>query len=190
MSARDPLGAPGPSWGEAEPAAGFAAWPAPATAVATPAAPAAPAAPPGELACAGFGRRLAGLLVDVVVFAVLSAILFSVLTSVAAIDADALEAGDPDAEERLAAVMSVLAVVALGYGWLLNAIGWSPGKQALRLRLVRDDGERPGLGVGFARTVCWPLSLAPLGLGLLWPLFDRNRQAWHDKLAGTFVVRV
>ena len=64
------------------------------------------------------------------------------------------------------------------------------------MRVVRADGQRPGLGVGFARTVCWPLSALALGLGYLWPLlplftrFNRCRQTWHDKLAGTYVVRV
>jgi uncharacterized RDD family membrane protein YckC len=34
------------------------------------------------------------------------------------------------------------------------------------------------------------LSLAPVGLGFFWMLFDPNRQTWHDKIAGTIVVRV
>ena len=187
MSARGPLGAPGPTWGTAWPAARGATQPAPPAA--SDAEPAATAAT-GELAYAGFGRRITGLLVDGVVFVVLFSILAGVLSGVVAIDAEALEAGDPDAEDRLATVLLVLLVATFAYGWLLNTIGWSPGKQALGLRVVREDGQPPGLGVGFARTVCWPLSLALLGLGLLWPLFDRNRQAWHDKLAGTYVIRV
>jgi len=28
-----------------------------------------------------------------------------------------------------------------------------------------------------------------LGLGYFWALFDRNAQAWHDKLAGTVVIQ-
>ena len=144
---------------------------------------------PIGLECAGPGRRLTGLLVDGIVFVVLLMVLFAVLSSVATIDQEAFEAGDAAAEERVGAVLGALAIAALGYGWLLNAIGWSPGKRALGLRLVRLDGQPPGLGAGFARTVCWPLSVALLGLGLLWPLFDRNRQAWHDKLAATYVVR-
>ncbi len=181
MSAHDPLrdavGAPGPTWGEA-PRDVWAA------------AGSAPEATPGEFDYAGFGRRLTALLVDGIVFAVLFSILAGVVGGIVAIDAEALEAGDPAAEEQLTAVLSVLVVAVFAYGWFLNTIGWSPGKQALGLRVVREDGRQPGLGPGFARTVCWPLSFALLGLGLLWPLFDRNRQAWHDKLAGTYVVRL
>jgi uncharacterized RDD family membrane protein YckC len=34
------------------------------------------------------------------------------------------------------------------------------------------------------------LSLVVLGLGALWILKDPERQAWHDKIAGTYVVKV
>ena len=34
------------------------------------------------------------------------------------------------------------------------------------------------------------LSLIVGGLGFLWIVFDVDRQAWHDKIAGTAVVRV
>jgi uncharacterized RDD family membrane protein YckC len=33
-------------------------------------------------------------------------------------------------------------------------------------------------------------SLAVVGLGFLWILRDAERQAWHDKIAGTYVVKV
>jgi uncharacterized RDD family membrane protein YckC len=29
-----------------------------------------------------------------------------------------------------------------------------------------------------------------LGLGFLWILKDPDRQAWHDRIAGTYVVKV
>jgi len=34
------------------------------------------------------------------------------------------------------------------------------------------------------------LSALPIGLGFIWIAIDENRQAWHDKIAGTVVVRV
>jgi uncharacterized RDD family membrane protein YckC len=34
------------------------------------------------------------------------------------------------------------------------------------------------------------LSLAIAGLGFIWIAFDGAKQAWHDKIAGTVVVRV
>jgi hypothetical protein len=32
------------------------------------------------------------------------------------------------------------------------------------------------------------LSILPLGLGIIWCIFDRRRQTWHDKIANTAVV--
>jgi uncharacterized RDD family membrane protein YckC len=34
------------------------------------------------------------------------------------------------------------------------------------------------------------LSVAALGIGFLWILRDPQQQAWHDKIAGTIVVKV
>jgi uncharacterized RDD family membrane protein YckC len=34
---------------------------------------------------------------------------------------------------------------------------------------------------------CW-ISAIPLFFGFIWIIFDRRRQAWHDKLAGTQVI--
>jgi uncharacterized RDD family membrane protein YckC len=33
------------------------------------------------------------------------------------------------------------------------------------------------------------LSTIPLGLGLIWVAFDKRKQGWHDKLAGTVVIK-
>jgi uncharacterized RDD family membrane protein YckC len=35
----------------------------------------------------------------------------------------------------------------------------------------------------------YPLSALFFGLGVFWMLWDRRRQAWHDKLAKTVVVK-
>ena len=33
-------------------------------------------------------------------------------------------------------------------------------------------------------------SLVVAGLGFLWMLWDPERQTWHDRVAGTYVVKV
>jgi uncharacterized RDD family membrane protein YckC len=33
-------------------------------------------------------------------------------------------------------------------------------------------------------------SVAALGIGCLWMLQDPERQMWHDKIAGTYVIKV
>jgi uncharacterized RDD family membrane protein YckC len=39
------------------------------------------------------------------------------------------------------------------------------------------------------RLLCYLLSAAPLYLGFLWAAFDRRKQGWHDKIAGTVVIQ-
>jgi uncharacterized RDD family membrane protein YckC len=59
-----------------------------------------------------------------------------------------------------------------------------------QLRLVRVDGESLRVVDALVRGFTGVLSLGALGLGFLWVLFDPEQQSWHDKVAGTLVVRV
>lgn len=58
------------------------------------------------------------------------------------------------------------------------------------LQVVRLDGRPVDWGTAIVRALACFLSLAVLGLGFLWIALDPERQAWHDKIAGTVVVRV
>ena len=71
--------------------------------------------------------------------------------------------------------------------WAL--LGATPGKFLLECRVVdARTGRRPGWLRASVRYLCYFVSLLPLGLGFLWIAWDRRKQGWHDKLAGTLVV--
>ncbi len=214
-----PGGAAGPVWG-GEPVAPAAsrsplASPAPAApsppASTAPAPPAAPGAAPaarrvhvpgrivrprgpvletaaGELELAGFGVRFGGWLIDVVVYAAV-AIALSLLALAAA---HAPDGGPSDARVETAGNISTAVWVLLLFAalWTFNALGWSPGKRALGLRIVDEHGARPGAGRGFGRTIGAIVSWIFLGLGFLWAAWDDAKQTWHDKMASTYVVRL
>lgn len=59
-----------------------------------------------------------------------------------------------------------------------------------QLRVVRVDGAPLRLADALVRGLSSLFSLAVLGIGCLWILRDPDRQAWHDKVAGTYVVKV
>ena len=59
-----------------------------------------------------------------------------------------------------------------------------------QLRLVRVDGGRIGFPDALVRGLTGIFSLAVFGLGFLWILKDPDKQAWHDRVAGTYVVKV
>ncbi len=68
--------------------------------------------------------------------------------------------------------------------------GQTPGMIPFRLRVVRAaDGSRPDWVVSLLRYVGLIISIIPLFLGLIWAAFDSRKQGWHDKIAGTLVIR-
>ncbi|MBM0108812.1 RDD family protein [Steroidobacter sp. S1-65] len=72
--------------------------------------------------------------------------------------------------------------------WKLR--GTTIGGIICNLRVVRTDGQEIGWETAIVRALGCFLSFIPLGLGFIWMVFDNNRQTWHDKIAGTVVVRV
>jgi uncharacterized RDD family membrane protein YckC len=69
-------------------------------------------------------------------------------------------------------------------------MGTTIGGIICQLRIVRTDGAPLRLADALVRGLSSVFSFAVLGIGYLWILKDADRQAWHDKIAGTFVVKV
>jgi uncharacterized RDD family membrane protein YckC len=66
----------------------------------------------------------------------------------------------------------------------------TPGKMALSVRIVdATTGSPPSTGQCVGRYLAYFVSTIPLALGLIWVAFDKRKQGWHDKLAGTVVIR-
>lgn len=82
-------------------------------------------------------------------------------------------------------------VALAGYGALMWKLrGTTIGGIICNLRVVRTDGRDIEWETAIVRALTCFLSLIPAGLGFIWMVFDSNRQTWHDKIAGTVVVRV
>jgi len=67
--------------------------------------------------------------------------------------------------------------------------GTTVGGIILGLRIVRLDGGPIGLPVAAIRLLGGFFSAAVFFLGFFWAGWTQERQAWHDKIAGTVVVR-
>jgi uncharacterized RDD family membrane protein YckC len=137
---------------------------APAGATPPPAAPAA-AAITAALPRAGFWIRMMALLIDALLVGFLMGILHQIFSM----------------------ELMVLAV----YGaimWKLR--GSTIGGIVFDLQVVRLDGRPIDWETAIVRALGCFLSLVVAGLGFFWIAFDSGRQAWHDKIAGTAVVRV
>lgn len=86
-----------------------------------------------------------------------------------------------------AAPLLVMAGLYLGLFWHLS--GRTPGQKLLRVRVVDTSGRRPGPVRTAVRVLATLAGGVPGALGWLWIAVDLEKRAWHDWLAGTYVVR-
>ena len=106
-------------------------------------------------------------------------------------------------------IVSVLVAVSLGslavfaayvIWWLFTLRrGQTPGKQLVGIRVIKSNGEITGWGYTFLRELVIKGLvggfLSGMSAGIywvvdhLWPLFDSDRQALHDKMLDTLVVQ-
>ncbi len=155
-------GDPDTSMHRAFPAAAGAVPPPPPTPAATTADPRLLLAFPR----ASFGERAAAFALDVLLVMMLSAMV----------------ADDPGDF-----VLPLLVAYHVAF-WLWKAT--TLGGIICQLRVVRVDGAPLRFVDALVRGLVGVFSIAAFGLGALWILRDPERQSWHDKVAGTAVVRV
>ena len=66
----------------------------------------------------------------------------------------------------------------------------TPGKMLLKLTIVdAETGDKPSTGQFIGRYFAYFVSIIPLFIGFIWVGIDKRKQGWHDKLAGTVVIR-
>jgi uncharacterized RDD family membrane protein YckC len=116
---------------------------------------------------AAFRDRLAAFVLDIILVAIAQQIL--------------------DLTRRDSSFFLLLLAYHIGF-WTWK--GTTVGGIICQLRVVRVDGGPLRFIDALVRGLSSIFSLAVLGLGCLWILKDPERQAWHDKIAGTYVVKV
>jgi len=66
----------------------------------------------------------------------------------------------------------------------------TPGKMVVSAEIVDEKSlGKPSTGQLIVRYIGYYISSFIFGLGFLWIAFDKRKQGWHDKIAGTLVVR-
>lgn len=157
---------PVPAFGAA-PSVGMPAAAFPAAASVTSLPTPTPSLPASSLPRAGFGIRMGALLIDVLLVSALVNGLFSVRTGPGLF---------------FACIATYGAVL-----WKLR--GTTVGGIVFKLQVVRTDDRPLDWPTTVVRALGCVLSAVPAGLGFFWMLFDEDKQTWHDKIAGTAVVR-
>lgn len=143
---------------------------------------------------AGFGNRLGSYLLDVVLYGTVMIVLVSIASLMFV--TDLLEDDASGADDGTIAGAILLAVlgpllVLIVYVVQLGRTGQTWGRQIVGNKVIRvDNGDVPGIGRALGRELfAWIVSASILYLGYLWMIWDDDRQTWHDKVAGTIVVR-
>lgn len=144
--------------------------------------------PLGAAIHAGFWRRCAALMIDGLLIG-LAVTIVQVLLGIGAISAAV--ASQPDA---LLGVIGVTALVLFLGQWLYFALFESaaaqatPGKMALGIKVVDDNGRRIGFGRASGRYFGKILSGLIFNIGYLLAGWTTRKQALHDLMANTLVV--
>ncbi len=68
--------------------------------------------------------------------------------------------------------------------------GTTIGGIVLGLKVVRTDGQPVTFAVALVRALAAAFSVFVLFLGFLWIAWDSEKQGWHDKIAGTVVLKL
>jgi len=149
------------------------------------AAPPEAARPAAGLVYGGFWVRALALILDALILGVLTSA-FLPLTGMGTI----VEV-DPNrfAVNYGANAMSTLVglVYFIGF-WTIR--GQTPGMMPFNLKVVRaDDGGTVDVVRALLRYVGLIISFAVIFIGVIWAAFDSRKQGWHDKIAGTVVIR-
>jgi len=135
----------------------------------------------------GFGRRLVAYIIDGVVLNILGGCLGFAL-GLAGSQA-AARGGQASSGLNLLFILLGTAIGLIYFVGLWATTGQTLGKMALGIKVISSDGTPVSWGKSLLRYVGYIVSGLVLGLGFIWVAFDARRQGWHDKIAGTYVVR-
>jgi uncharacterized RDD family membrane protein YckC len=130
----------------------------------------------------GFWKRFAAMWIDTLILTVVIAL---IVLPIYGRQYPVLHAqGQTALVDTLINVGALIATIVL---WRLR--GATPGKMLFSAKIVdADTFGPPSTGKLVGRFFAYLVSMLPFFLGFLWIAFDRRKQGWHDKLAGTVVI--
>jgi len=138
-----------------------------------------------NLEYAGFWIRVGASIVD--------SILIGLITYPLLISVYGSDYFDPESTGLIAGpadllISWVLPAVAVILFWVYKSA--TPGKMVISAKIVdARTGGKASTGQLIGRYFGYFVSTISLGLGIIWVAFDKRKQGWHNKLAGTVVVR-
>jgi uncharacterized RDD family membrane protein YckC len=123
---------------------------------------------------AGFWIRTFAYIIDAIGIGIVSGIISSIVSR------------DPTASNGL---NLLIGLAYFAYFWSAQGGGQTLGMRLFNLKVIRTDGSALTLTQALIRCVGLFVSFICFAIGVIWVAFDAGKQGWHDKIAGTYVVR-
>jgi len=125
---------------------------------------------------AGWGTRALAILIDAVGIGIIAGAVSAIL-------------GRDTSSTQYQGLSVLLQAAYFTYFWSAAGKGQTLGSRALNIRVVKTDGSHLDYFGAFLRYIGFVVSCAAFFLGVIWAAFDAQKQGWHDKIAGTYVVK-
>jgi len=144
---------------------------------------------------AGFGRRLLAYFTDFLIIFLIGMVLqtclgknpFLVFQNVKSLEE--LQQLQNSTSTTLTSLIGLIVGLAYFLIFYVNYDGATPGKRLMAIKVTRDDGSKLTYPVVFVRYLGNFVSAFLLGIGYLMIIWDKRKQALHDKIAKTLVVK-
>ncbi|MCD6188133.1 MAG: zinc-ribbon domain-containing protein [Desulfuromusa sp.] len=138
---------------------------------------------------AGFWIRLVAAIIDTLIVFVLQFLLGSLL----ALAGFATVGGGEGAVTNMAILIQLFGFVLslTYYVFFTGYCGQTPGKMALRIKVIRCDGSSLGYGKAAFREIPAKFIAGIIfGIGYVMVAFDDQKQGLHDRMADTYVIKL
>jgi uncharacterized RDD family membrane protein YckC len=137
----------------------------------------------GDLHYAGFWIRLVAVFIDAIILNILNIPLRLMI---------GFGSADPNVQLRIVLLSAGISmIIGAAYDiFFVGKFGATPGKMALRLRIIRTNGDKVSYGRACGRYFGKVLSSFTLCIGYLMAAFDEQKRSLHDRICDTRVIRL
>jgi uncharacterized RDD family membrane protein YckC len=108
----------------------------------------------------------------------------------ALVAASTLKHSLPVREVEVVSVVTIAVIAGLYHGLFYAFAKSTPGMRYAGVALCTFDGRNPTREQRFRRLTAMLVSVVPMGLGLVWAIFDDDHLSWHDRLSQTYLRKV
>jgi uncharacterized RDD family membrane protein YckC len=129
---------------------------------------------------APFSRRMMATMVD-------AALILSLVWGMAYVVASRFDHLPGIRVSEVCGVIATLGLAALYEWFFLTFAKVTPGMRYAQLSLCTFEEEVPTTAQVNSRLKAMLISVIPVGLGMVWSIFDEDQMSWHDRLSKTYL---